>query len=53
VDAKVSRYRDLAGELDVPLVVAVGAHKFLGLELDDLDDLLAGTAAFAFQFGGR
>jgi hypothetical protein len=51
VDKKVTKYRHLADDLGVPLVVAVGAHRFTGVDLGNLDDLLAGRAAANIQFG--
>jgi hypothetical protein len=50
VDAKVRRYAALASARSVPLVVAVGAHRFTRVDLDDVDDLLAGSATMSFQF---
>ncbi|MFV2110572.1 hypothetical protein [Micromonospora sp. LOL_015] len=34
----------------MPLVVAVGAHRFTCVELSDVDDLLAGAPTISFQF---
>lgn len=50
VDAKVRRYAKLADSHNVPLVVAVGAHRFTRVDLTDVDDLLAGSATMSFQF---
>ena len=52
IDAKVAAYAALAKEHDVPLVVAVGAHRFTGVDLSDIDDLLAGRLTTKFQFNG-
>jgi hypothetical protein len=49
-DAKVRRYAALADSYNVPLVVAVGAHRFTRVDLADVDDLLAGSATMSFQF---
>ena len=50
VDGKVRKYAATADRYDVPLVVAVGAHRFTGVGLDDVDRLLAGQAVMTFQF---
>jgi hypothetical protein len=50
VDNKVTRYRHLANELNVPLVVAVGAEPFTGVSLRELDDLMTGTSTIVIQF---
>ncbi|RZU03210.1 hypothetical protein EV645_7236 [Kribbella rubisoli] len=50
IEEKVRRYEKLATTYDVPLVIAVGAHKFSGLELKHLDSLLAGAMTTTFQF---
>ncbi|GLY97446.1 hypothetical protein [Actinoplanes sp. NBRC 103695] len=50
VEGKVRRYRALADHYDVPLVVAVGAHRFTGVDLSDVDRLLAGEPTVTFQF---
>ncbi|WP_344134468.1 hypothetical protein [Luedemannella flava] len=50
VDDKVSKYAKLAVRHDVPLIVAVGAHRFTRVDLSDLDDLLEGVATISFQF---
>lgn len=50
VEEKVSKYRDLAKKTGLPLIVAAGAHKFTGLEVRQLDDLLTGTHTLTFQF---
>ena len=42
---KVSKYRDLASAHGIPLVVAVGAHKFTGVTLDTVDQALRGASA--------
>lgn len=51
---KVSKYRQLADQYDLPLVVAAGAHKFTGVTLEILDYALEGAEApvITFQFGG-
>jgi hypothetical protein len=53
VREKVRKYRALAARYQVPLSVAVGAHRFTGVELRHLDEALAGAEApiFNFQFG--
>jgi hypothetical protein len=51
IEAKVSKYAKLARKYDVPLVIAAGAHKFSGLQLEHLDSLLAGAMTTTFQFG--
>jgi hypothetical protein len=50
VDAKVNKYVDLAEDHSVPLVVAVGAHRFTGVDLSHIDELLAGAPTVSFQF---
>ncbi|MGI5151444.1 hypothetical protein ACQEVC_34610 [Plantactinospora sp. CA-294935] len=50
VDGKVRKYAAIAERYDVPLVVAVGAHRFTGVDLDDVDRLIAGQAVITFQF---
>lgn len=50
VDAKASKYADLIDTHDVPFVVAVGAHPFTGLDLANIDSLLAGEQSVTFQF---
>jgi hypothetical protein len=50
VEEKVSKYSGLAKRLRVPLVVAVGSHRFTGVDLKDLDDLLNGTPTISFHF---
>jgi len=53
VEEKVAKYRALSREREVPLVVAVGSHKFTGVTLDTLDKALTGAEAphFEIQFG--
>ncbi|WP_033822962.1 hypothetical protein [Kitasatospora sp. MBT63] len=51
IGEKVSKYRDLARELRVPLIVATGAHRFTGVGLEQLDHLLAGQPVLTIQFG--
>jgi hypothetical protein len=50
---KVTKYRDLARTHRVPLVIAVGAHKFTGVTLDTIDEALQGapTPSLTLQFG--
>ncbi|WP_147268416.1 hypothetical protein [Spongiactinospora rosea] len=50
VREKISKYRRIVDEHDLPLVVAVGAHPFTGLTLRELDDFLAGEMSMTFQF---
>ena len=50
VEEKVHKYRALADHYDVPLVVAVGAHRFTGVDRSDVDRLLAGEPTVTFQF---
>ncbi|MBB4913352.1 hypothetical protein [Streptosporangium saharense] len=50
VKDKISKYRRIVDEHDLPLVVAVGAHRFTGLGLRELDDLLTGEPVLTFQF---
>lgn len=52
VEEKVRKYRTLADDYGVPLVVAVGAHKFTGLSLEEVDHLINGADApvITFQF---
>ncbi|WP_182885746.1 hypothetical protein [Microbispora sp. H10885] len=50
VRGKISKYRKLVEEHELPLVVAVGAHPFTGLGLRELDDLLTGEQVITFQF---
>lgn len=47
---KVSKYRALAQEAGLPLIVAAGADRFTGLQLQHLDDLLQGVVAISVQF---
>ena len=52
IEGKVRKYRALAGQHAVPLIVAAGAHRFTGVTLANLDDVLAGSPApkLTFQF---
>ncbi|HEY5986687.1 MAG TPA: hypothetical protein VIV12_09960 [Streptosporangiaceae bacterium] len=50
VEDKVRKYGDLADALNVPLLVAVGAHRFTGVTVEQLDDLLAGSLTTTLQF---
>jgi hypothetical protein len=45
VKEKVHIYEGLAEAYEVPLVVAVGAHRFTGVTLEDVDDILTGLPA--------
>jgi hypothetical protein len=53
VEAKVRKYKALAEVYEVPLVVAVGAHKFTGVSLSSVDNLISGSEApvVNIQFG--
>ncbi|MET9485044.1 hypothetical protein [Streptomyces sp. NPDC006638] len=50
IEKKVSKYRALAQEAGLPLIVAAGAHKFTGLQVQQLDDLLKGSPTLSVQF---
>jgi hypothetical protein len=52
IEEKVRKYRALAARHAVPLIVAVGAHRFTGVTLASLDDALTGAPApkITFQF---
>jgi hypothetical protein len=52
VAEKVHVYRRLAEAYEVPVIVAVGAHRFTGVTLADVDDILTGLPApkVKFQF---
>jgi hypothetical protein len=52
VEAKVSKYRELADAYGVPLIVAVGAHRFTGVTLQHVKDTITGLPApkMTFQF---
>jgi hypothetical protein len=52
VEDKARKYRELAETYGVPLIVAVGAHRFTGVTLEYLDDVLTGSPApkMTFQF---
>ncbi|MEW1567444.1 hypothetical protein AB0454_31285 [Streptomyces sp. NPDC093509] len=50
IEKKVSRYRALAEETGLPLIIAAGADKFTGLELHHFDDLLRGAPTLSMQF---
>jgi hypothetical protein len=45
VERKVRIYRELAKSHGVPLIVAVGAHRFTGVTLALVDDMLTGLPA--------
>jgi hypothetical protein len=45
VEGKARKYRGLAEAYGVPLIVAVGAHRFTGVTLGQLDDVLTGLPA--------
>jgi hypothetical protein len=52
ITEKVRKYKSLAARHAVPLIVAVGAHRFTGVKLQHLDDVLTGLPApkMTFQF---
>ncbi|MHB9861997.1 hypothetical protein [Streptomyces sp. YIM S03343] len=50
IEKKVSKYRALAKEAGLPLIVAAGADRFTGLQVEHFDDLLKGAATLSFQF---
>lgn len=52
VKGKARSYGLLAEAYDVPLIVAVGAHRFTGVQLQHIDNILAGLPAptLTFQF---
>jgi hypothetical protein len=52
VEEKVHTYRGLAEAYGVPLIVAVGAHRFTGVTLEHVKDMLTGLPApkITFQF---
>ncbi|MFJ8636988.1 hypothetical protein [Streptomyces sp. NPDC093568] len=50
IEEKVSKYRTLAEEAGLPLIVAAGADKFTGLGIEQLDCLLNGTPTVTVQF---
>jgi hypothetical protein len=52
IEEKVRKYKGLATQYAVPLIVAVGAHRFTGVTLAHLDDTLTGLPApkITFQF---
>ncbi|MEV7817760.1 hypothetical protein AB0P05_45245 [Streptomyces flaveolus] len=50
IEKKISKYRALAQEAGLPLIVAAGAHKFTGVQVQQLDDLLAGASRVSMQF---
>lgn len=49
-EEKAGKYTGLADRHGVPLVVAVGSHRFTGVDLDDLDALLSGDPTISFHF---
>ncbi|MCT9075254.1 hypothetical protein [Streptomyces fulvoviolaceus] len=53
IEEKVSKYRAVAKEAGLPLIVAAGADKFTGLGIEQLDCLLNGqpTVTVQFNFG--
>ncbi len=53
VEEKTRRYGTLARAHRVPLIVAAGAHRFTGVTLEQVDDMLTGLPApkITFQFG--
>lgn len=50
IQKKISKYHALAEEAQVPLIVAVGADKFTGLEVQHFDNLLRGAPTLSVQF---
>ncbi|WP_405542712.1 hypothetical protein OG478_13560 [Streptomyces phaeochromogenes] len=50
IEKKISKYRSLAAETGLPLVVAAGADKFTGLGIEQLDCLLNGEHTVTVQF---
>jgi hypothetical protein len=52
IAGKARKYKSLAELHAVPLIVAVGAHRFTGVTLEHLDDALTGLPApkITFQF---
>lgn len=50
IEKKVNKYRTLAKEAGLPLIVAAGAHKFTGVHVQHLDDLLNGSPTLSVQF---
>jgi hypothetical protein len=52
ITEKGRKYKSLAARYEVPLIVAVGAHRFTGVTLQQLDDVLTGLRApkITFQF---
>lgn len=50
IDAKVKKYRAIAQEADLPLIVAAGAHRFTGVGVAQLDHLLTGSLSMTVQF---
>lgn len=50
VDEKVRKYAALADRFQVPLVAAVGAHRFTGVGIEEVDTLLTGEPVISFQY---
>ncbi len=52
VEEKVRTYRGLAEAYDIPLMVAVGAHRFTGVTLEHVKDMITGLPSpkMTFQF---
>lgn len=52
IEDKGRKYRELALAHSAPLIIAVGAHRFTGLTLEHVDDVLTGLPApkLTFQF---
>jgi hypothetical protein len=50
IEEKVRKYKGLTARYEAPLVVAVGAHRFTGVTLTDLDDALTGLPAPKISF---
>jgi hypothetical protein len=45
IEEKIRKYKGLATQYAVPLIIAVGAHRFTGVTLQQLDDTLTGLPA--------
>jgi hypothetical protein len=52
IEEKARKYKGLATRHGVPFIVAVGAHRFTGVTLEHVDDMLTGLPApkITFQF---
>ncbi|GAA0611987.1 hypothetical protein [Streptomyces crystallinus] len=51
IKEKLHKYRDLAQEASLPLILAAGSHRFTGLTVRHFDDLLSGANTVSVQFG--